>query len=94
MGLPHVAGMTVRCDLSNLDTLEVHAAGQPLERDRTYIVASTDMEFSDWVGYLIIPDEQVEYEVPTIMPEVLEDYIAKHSPVHLPAEGRIKFLPG
>jgi hypothetical protein len=31
------------------------------------------MEFSDWVGYLVIPDEQAEYEVPKIMPEVLEE---------------------
>jgi 2',3'-cyclic-nucleotide 2'-phosphodiesterase (5'-nucleotidase family) len=81
IGLPHVAGMTVRYDPSDLETLEVHAAGGPLEKDRRYVVASTDMEFSDWVGYLPIPDEQVEYELPTIMPEVLEDYIAKHSPV-------------
>jgi hypothetical protein len=39
------------------------------------VVAST------WVGYLAIPDEQVEYKVPTIMPEALEDYIHAHSPV-------------
>lgn len=81
MGLPHVAGMTVRYDPSNLEALEIQVGGQPLERDRNYIVATTDMEFSDWVGYLVIPDEQVEYEVPTITPEALEDYIAKHSPV-------------
>jgi hypothetical protein len=47
---------------------------------RKYIVAATDMEFSEWVGYLAIPDEQVEYEVPIIMPEVLEEYVAKRSP--------------
>jgi hypothetical protein len=50
-----------------------HVAGKPLIKDRTYILASTDMEFSDWAGYLVIPDEQAEYEVPRIMPEVLEE---------------------
>lgn len=81
IGLPHVAGMTVRYDPSDLETLEVHVAGGPLEKNRKYMVASTDMEFSDWVGYLPIPDEQVEYELPTIMPEVLEDFIHAHSPL-------------
>jgi len=90
MGLPHVAGMTVRYDPSNLETLEIHVAGQPLEKNRKYIVAATDMEFSDWVGYLVIPDEQVEYEVPTIVPEVLEEYVARHSPVSLPQNGRLE----
>jgi hypothetical protein len=75
-----------------LETIEVYVGSQPLQKDRKYMVAATDMEFSDIYGYLVIPDEQVEYEVPTIMPEVLEDYIAKHSPVHAPTTGRIKIL--
>jgi 2',3'-cyclic-nucleotide 2'-phosphodiesterase (5'-nucleotidase family) len=89
MGLPHVAGMTVRYGPFNLETLEILVGNQPLRKDRKYLVAATDMEFSDWVGYLVIPDEQVEYEVPTIMPEVLEEYIAKNSPVSLPKNGRL-----
>ena len=32
---------------------------------------------------------QFEFEVPTIMPEVLEDYIARHSPLSGPRAGRI-----
>lgn len=89
MGLPHVAGMTVHYDPSNLDTLEVHVSGTPLEKERKYIAAATDFEFSDIAGCLVLPDEQVEYEVPTIMPEVLEDYIMKHSPLQRPTDGRI-----
>jgi 5'-nucleotidase len=93
VGLPHVAGMMVRYDPSNLKTMEIRIGDKPLEQERKYLVATTDMEFSDWIGYLVIPDDQVEYEVPTIMPEVLEDYIAKHSPVEPPAMDRIKILP-
>lgn len=94
MGFPHMAGMLAQYDPSNLETLDVRVGGKPLEKDRTYVVASTDMELSDWVNYLVIPDEQVRYEVPTIMPEVLEDYIARHSPVPALASGRIRILPG
>ena len=89
MGLPHVAGMTIRYDPSNLDALEIRVGDQLLEKERNYLVAATDMEFSDWVGYLVIPEEQIEFEVPTIMPEVLEDYIARHSPIHRPRTGRL-----
>lgn len=89
MGMPHVAGMSVRLDG---DQLIVEVNGQPLQRERVYIVASTDMEFSEQTGYLVIPDEQLEYEVPTIMPEVLEAYIAKHSPVKKTEAGRITLV--
>jgi len=44
---------------------------------------------ADFVDYLIIPFEQVEYEVPIIMPEVLEQYIARHSPLGKPKGYRI-----
>ncbi len=84
IGLPHVAGMVICHDPSDLATLEIHVAGQPLEKERKYVVATTDFELSDLAGYLVIPDEQVDYEVPTIMPEVLEDYIARHSPLGKP----------
>jgi 5'-nucleotidase len=90
MGLPHVAGLTIRYDPSNLETIEVRVGSQPLQGDQKYVVAATDMEFSDIYGYLVIPDEQVEYEVPTIMPEVLEEYIAHHSPIAPAALGRIR----
>jgi hypothetical protein len=53
------------------------------------MVAATDMEFADFINYLPLPMTQFEFEVPTIMPEVLEDYIARHSPVNSPAGGRM-----
>lgn len=89
MGLPHVAGMTVFYDPSDLETIEIVVNGEPLENDRKYVVATTDFELSDLAGYLVIPDEQVEYEVPTIMPEVLEAYLLKYTPIAKPRGGRI-----
>ena len=88
VGMPHVAGMRVRYDPEDLTLLEIIVGEEPLQKDRKYIVASTDMEFSNYVNYLVIPDEQVDYEVPTIMPEVLEDYIARHSPLAMPTGQR------
>ena len=89
MGLPHIAGMTVVYDPLDTSWLEVRVNGKPLEKDQKYIAAATDFELSDLAGYLVIPDEEVEYEVPTIMPEVLEAYIMKHSPLQRPEDGRI-----
>ena len=90
MGLPHIAGMTVRYDPADRTTLEIHVNGRPLEKERKYIAAATDVELSDVTGYLVVPDEEVQYEVPTIMPEVLEAYIMKNSPLPKPQNGRIQ----
>lgn len=89
MGLPHVAGMTVCYNPTDLATIEVLVGGKPLDKNQKYIVATTDFELSDIAGYLVIPDEQVEYEVPTILPEVLEEYVMKYSPIQKPIGGRI-----
>jgi 5'-nucleotidase len=88
VGLPHVAGACVRYT-ENLQEIEVEINGQPLEENQTYIVAATDMEFADYVNYLVIPFGQIQFEVPTIMPEVLEEYIVKHSPLQRPKDGRV-----
>jgi len=85
VGMPHVAGMQVRYDRSNDEFLEIRIGNKPLAEDETYVVASTDMEFAEFINYLPIPDEKIEYEIPTIMPEVLEDYIRQNSP--LPRHG-------
>ncbi len=94
MGLPHIAGMTISYNLSDRTSLEIHVNGKPLEKERKYIAATTDLELSDIAGYLVIPDEEVEYEVPTIMPEVLEVYIKKNSPLPKPLGGRIQVRQG
>jgi len=89
VGMPHVAGMRVRYTPDELGSLEINIGNDRLIEDETYIVASTDMEFSEFINYLIIPDEQIEYELPTIMPEVLEDYIRQKSPLQVPEKNRI-----
>ena len=89
VGMPHVSGMRVRYDPDDLNSLEIDLENGPLSEDKKYIVASTDMEFSEYIDYLIIPDEQIEYELPTIMPEVLEDYIRSNSPLRVSGKNRI-----
>jgi 2',3'-cyclic-nucleotide 2'-phosphodiesterase (5'-nucleotidase family) len=94
IGYPHFAGMTVDVDPLNLDKIQVRIAGELLMEERIYPVATTDMELSDWINYLLIPDEKVAYEVPTIMPEALEAYIKAHTPISPPSTGRLKTLTG
>ncbi len=89
VGMPHVAGMRVSYDSDDLDSLEIEVGNESLIEDKMYTVASTDMEFSEFINYLVIPDEQIEYELPTIMPEVLEDYIRENSPLRVPQENRL-----
>jgi 5'-nucleotidase len=89
LGLPHVAGMTVRYDPATFAVKDVHMGAERLEPDRAYVVASSDLEFSEAVGYLPLPLEQVRYEVPTILPEVMRAYMARRSPVAAPAGGRV-----
>lgn len=83
VGGPHISGAVVHCS-DNPDELVVEINGKLMQLDEKYVVAATDMEFSEWVGYLVIPEEQMEFEVPTIMPEVLQDYILKHTPLERP----------
>ncbi|MBI5842308.1 MAG: bifunctional metallophosphatase/5'-nucleotidase [Chloroflexi bacterium] len=89
VGMPHLAGMRARYNPSDLSSLEIYVGDEHLQKDKKYLVVSTDMEFADYINYLVIPSEEVEYEVPTIMPEVLEDYIALHSPLSAPEGGRL-----
>ena len=89
VGMPHIAGMHVRYNPDDLGTLEIEIGNETLIEDKKYLVASTDMEFSEFINYLIVPDEQIEYEVPTIMPEVLEDYIRENSPLKVPPANRL-----
>ncbi len=81
VGMPHVSGMTVHYDPTVTNSIEVLIGNEALQPDREYLVAGTDLEYSDLAGYLDLSDEQVEYEVPTIVPEILEDYFARHSPI-------------
>ena len=91
LGIPHVAGMTIRCRADSHEPEEVLIQGKPLRAEERYLVASSDMEFSAAVGYLDVPEESVEYEVPAILPEVVDEYLTARSPVAAPAGGRVRF---
>jgi 5'-nucleotidase len=84
IGMPHFAGVKIRVNKGDPENFEIEYQGKPIEDNESYLVASTDMEFSDYIGYLVIPFETIEFEVPTIMSEVLEDYIRKHTPLSPP----------
>jgi len=90
IGMPHIAGMHVRYDPESFDLLEVRIGDEPLQLHHKYVVAATDLElYYDFINYLVIPQEQIELEVPTIVPEVLEEYLTKHSPLSAPTVDRI-----
>jgi len=89
VGMPHVAGIqVVDGDVEN-GRLTILKDGQPLEPERTYIVATSDLEISDILDYFVVPLEKAQFEMPTILPEVLEQYIQAHSPVPAPQDGRL-----
>lgn len=92
LGSPQVSGMTVEYDpgreVGNR-VIRVLINSEPLQPDRVYRVAHTDVETSDFMGYMALDaGQETRYEVPTILREVMEDYIRKHSPVPLPRAGR------
>ena len=92
IGGPHIAGAVIRYG-EDPDELIVEINDKRMDPEQKYVVTSTDMEFSDWVGYLVIPEEQIEFEVPTIMPEVLQEYILKCGVVERPKH-RFVAAPG
>lgn len=81
-GLIHLSGASVRRG-------ELLVDGSLVEAARSYQVAGTDWEFEPYGGYA---DRGWElhpcYDVPTILREALEDYLAVHRPVHV-ALGRL-----
>lgn len=89
VGMPGIAGMTVIADRAHLETLQVFINDLPINEDETYPVATTDLEISEILGYLVIPDNEVNYEVPIVLPEIIEKYIHKYSPIREIKMGRI-----
>jgi 2',3'-cyclic-nucleotide 2'-phosphodiesterase (5'-nucleotidase family) len=74
-GLMHLSGAVVRKD-------RLLVGSQPVEPDREYRVAGSDFEFETVWGYADSDwDLHPSYDVPTILREALEEYLATHSPV-------------
>jgi len=93
LGWPHVAGITVQYVPNAPDSLEVRLGGRLLNPNEKYLVVGTDLEFWNapgYPGYLALPENQINLDVPTIIPEIMEDYLAQHSPLNAPTLGRIQ----
>jgi len=76
-GLLHLSGATVRDG-------RLLVNGRPVEPEGIYRVAGSDWEFESYGGYT---DRswglQPKYDVPIILREALEEYLATHRPVHV-----------
>ncbi|HYN87301.1 MAG TPA: 5'-nucleotidase C-terminal domain-containing protein, partial [Ardenticatenaceae bacterium] len=79
-GLIHLSGALVRDG-------ELLVDGQPLDPERVYRVAGSDWEFEGYGGYAD-PTWQLQprYDVPIILRETLEVYLAAHRPVRVAME--------
>jgi hypothetical protein len=91
-GLPQISGMVVEFDPDAEPGRKVQRVliqDEPVNPEQVYRLAHTDAEVSNGLGYLVLPKEQkVNYEVPTILREVLKDYLAQHSPLPMVSMGR------
>jgi hypothetical protein len=91
--MPHVAGMRVILNPNDPDDIEIHIDNRKIDPGERFIVATSDLEISDVLNYLPIPNELIEFDVPTILPEVVEGYIQRHSPILEIPDKRIIFRP-
>jgi 2',3'-cyclic-nucleotide 2'-phosphodiesterase (5'-nucleotidase family) len=89
VGLPGLSGMQVTADTADLSSMRITINNEPLSEERVYRVATTDLEISEILGYLPIPDSQAQYEVPIVLPEIIEEYIKKHTPIQTVEMGRL-----
>ncbi len=81
-GLIHLSG-------ARLHAGQVWVGDQPLDPSHHYRVAGSDWEFEELGGY-VAPDWELqpEYEVPLILREAAESYLAAHRPLRVPG-GRL-----
>lgn len=91
-GMPHVAGMRIVAHGNGPDRVEMLIQDKHVQPEEIISVVTSDLEISEIFNYLPIPDEQVDYDIPTILPQVLETHIRTHSPIGQIAGGRIIFI--
>jgi 2',3'-cyclic-nucleotide 2'-phosphodiesterase (5'-nucleotidase family) len=91
-GLPQISGLVVHFNPDapiGKRVIAVELNRKPVDLSRPYRLAHTDAETISDLGYLILePAHKTHSEVPTILREVLADYIQAHSPVPEPKRGR------
>ncbi len=95
LGLPQISGMTIRYYPNapvGQRVRHILVNGEPLNLVRLYRVAHTDVEVSDapmFETYVMLCDgRKTQFEMPTILREVIEEHLSQHSPVALPTRGR------
>lgn len=88
-GMPHVAGMRVIAHGREPGRVEILIRENRLQPHDVITAITSDYEISELLNYLPIPDEQVDYDIPTILPQVLETYIRNRSPIGRVEGGRI-----
>ena len=94
-GIPHVSGIKVTHDPygdPHDQVEEVLVGTEPLDLERRYSVAATDWELGELTEYTHLDQKKVTYDVPTVLREAIEEYLAEHSPVSVTVEGRIQPL--
>lgn len=90
-GIPHVAGIRVRVFGQAAERVEITLGNRLVGDDEQLTLVTSDLEVSEYLNYLPIPDEQIEYDIPTILPEVVEGYLRRHDPLDEISLGRITF---
>lgn len=89
VGYAHVAGIEVLDGNRESGQLSILMNGEPLDPQRAYVIATSDLEISEMLDYCVIPYSETQFEMPTILAEVLEDYFRQQSPCSPPGTGRI-----
>lgn len=94
VGIPQISGLTVFYDPDAHDGARIKRVlinGAPLEPERFYRVAHSDAEWIREHGYLVQSETRhFEVEVPTILNEVIADYLGANWPLQPPAGDRWK----
>jgi 5'-nucleotidase len=97
LGMPAVSGLQIVFNPQASDGARLRSVllgGEPLQENRLYHLAHTDAEVKTEIfpsGMIELePSQVLKVEVPTILPEVIADYLRAYSPVPLPVGGRWK----
>ena len=92
MGVPQISGMQVTFDPKEpvgRRVKQVKIGVEPLEAQREYLLAHTNVEVAPEVGYLLLEESQRTFqEVPAVLLDVVESYVRRHSPLPHPSQGR------
>jgi 5'-nucleotidase len=92
-GILQVSGLRVTYDpYGNPEeqVVDVLVGKEPLDRKRTYTVASTDWELGHLTTYVDLDEGHARYDVPTILREAMEEHLRQHSPISVAVEGRMQ----